>query len=129
MTFTEELTYCDGAETAIMTAAQCTVPITDLRASPYNLNWGDSIYAKVSAINNYGQSLYSLEGNGAVILTNPDAPVSVVEDYSTKTESTIGFTWSDGASNGGATIEGYRVSFDQALGTGVFTVLASGIAT
>lgn len=112
MNFSEELTYCDAKETAIFNALSCTVPITDLRAVPYNLNWGDSIYAKVKAINSFGESEFSAEGNGAVILTNPDAPVNLVEDYATKTESRIGLEWEDGASNGGATIQDYRVSFD-----------------
>jgi len=46
------------------------------------LPWGSSIYAKVIAINYYGASVESDAGNGAIILTYPDAPVSVAEDYS-----------------------------------------------
>jgi hypothetical protein len=41
---------------------------------PYNLPWGSSIYAKLYATNSYGDSETSEVGNGAVILTNPDAP-------------------------------------------------------
>lgn len=127
VTFGEDLTYCDGSENLIMTSVTCSVPINALRALPYNLDWGDSIIIKVSAINNYGSSLLSDEGNGAIILTNPDAPVNLAEDYSTKTEESIGLNWVDGTNNGGANILDYRVSFDQGLGTDTFIVLESGI--
>lgn len=110
--FTEDLTYCDGSETQIVNEQMCSVPINTLRAAPYNLNWGDSIVIKVSALNDYGASQFSDEGNGAVILTNPDTPVSFAEDYASKTESQIGLTWLDGAQNGGASILDYRVSYD-----------------
>jgi hypothetical protein len=129
ITYGEDLTYCDGSENSIMTAAQCSVPINTLRTVPYNLNWGDSIYIKIAAINQYGNSEVSDVGNGAIILTNPDAPLSLVEDYSTKTESRIGLTWQDGAANGGSSIIDYRVSFDQGLGTEQYVVLQSGVLT
>jgi hypothetical protein len=34
------------------------------------------------AINSYGDSEVSIAGNGAIILTNPDAPTTLSEDYS-----------------------------------------------
>ena len=65
----------------------CTIPVASLRASPFSLEWGSSVYAKVVAINSYGNSLISNEGNGAVITTTPDAPISLAEDTSLKTKS------------------------------------------
>jgi len=47
-------------------------------ASPYNHAWGSSIYALYSATNIYGTSIDSAEGNGAIILTVPDAPINLV---------------------------------------------------
>lgn len=44
--------------------------------APFNLPWGSSIYVIISSTNVYGESIYSSVGNGAVILTIPDAPVS-----------------------------------------------------
>jgi hypothetical protein len=44
------------------------------------LPWGSSIFAKVIAVNLYGDSLISLEGNGAIITTNPDAPINLLEN-------------------------------------------------
>jgi hypothetical protein len=33
-------------------------------------------------------------GNGAIILTNPDAPVSIIEDYSERSATSLGLSWS-----------------------------------
>lgn len=62
------------------TDTTCTIPVSVLRAY-FGLDWGTSIYAKVFAINDYGNSLESDEGNGAIITTNPDPPTNLVEDY------------------------------------------------
>lgn len=51
-----------------------------LRASPFSLNWGDSVYAKVQATNIKGVSEESDAGNGAKIVTSPDAPSNLQED-------------------------------------------------
>lgn len=48
-------------------------------SSPFNMVWGSSISAVVVAYNQYGNSLTSFLGNGAVILTNPDAPLNLAE--------------------------------------------------
>jgi len=67
-----------------MTASQlttCTVPVSVLRAAPFSLEWGSSVFAKVVAINAYGDSLASVAGNGAVITTNPDQPTNLQEVY------------------------------------------------
>jgi hypothetical protein len=52
----------------------CAIPIEKLIVSPYSLPWGSQVFAKVRAINIIGPSEYSQQGNGAIILTNPDAP-------------------------------------------------------
>jgi len=64
-------------------------------------------------------------GNGATILTYPDAPVSLTETISVRTSSSIALTWSEGAANGGATVEDYRVTYDQS--TGDYVVLVSAL--
>ena len=61
---------------------------------PYSVAWGQSIYAKVSAINAYGSSTYSEEGNGGIIITNPDAPRDIVEDITARSLNSIAFSWS-----------------------------------
>lgn len=55
--------------------------MTTLRNAPYSLDWGDSVYAKVVAINVYGESVESDEGNNGYITTNPDPPTALMEVY------------------------------------------------
>lgn len=73
--------------------------------------WGSSIYAKVIAINYYGASVESDAGNGAIILTYPDAPVNVAEDYSKRQAYVLAITWLEGAANGGTPVIDYRVKY------------------
>lgn len=64
------------------TDTQCSIPVQTLRSAPFNLDWGSSIYAKVSARNVNGYSIDSQSGNGAIIITTPDPPINLSEDYS-----------------------------------------------
>ncbi len=68
-TYTSDLIDCDMSSS---TATVCTIPVTALRASPFSLAWGTSVYAKIVAKNVYGSSLESSAGNGALITTTPD---------------------------------------------------------
>lgn len=63
-----------------MVSQSCQVPVSVLKANPFNLEWGASIYVKVTAINVIGISEESDSGNGAVILTVPDPPVDFEND-------------------------------------------------
>jgi hypothetical protein len=91
------------------TSITCTVPALTLRAAPYSLPWGSSIYAKIVAINQYGNSLDSDEGNGAMIITKPDPPIDFIEDYSQRTKSTIGVSWNEAAFVGGTPVIDFRI--------------------
>jgi hypothetical protein len=93
--------------------------------APYSLAWGTSVHAKVVTYNVYGDSLTSDAGNGAIIYTYADAPLDLTETIAARTSSTITFTWSEGADNGGSSVIDYRVSYDNAVGT--FVVLASNV--
>jgi hypothetical protein len=83
------------------------------------------VYAKVTAINFYGESLESAEGNGAIITTTPDPPTDLFEVYEQRTKSTLGISWSPPVFTGGAIIDDYRVSI--AVQGEAFTILASGL--
>lgn len=72
-----------------------------------------------------GYSPLSLEGNGAVIITSPDAPVNLAEDGAARTKSSLGLTWEDPVFNGGTQIIDYQVSIAP-LG-GSFSVVATGL--
>lgn len=88
------------------------MPATAINGSPYLKAWGSSIYAKVSATNVYGTSTYSTAGNGAIIVTVPDAPVSVSNNPGVTTVNKVGIVWSSGYSNGGLSVLDYRISWD-----------------
>jgi hypothetical protein len=79
-TLTEELANCNGSNAAIVAAASCSIPLSVLQASPYLLTLGDSVYATVSATNLYGESSSSAVGNGATIVTVPDAPINLADN-------------------------------------------------
>lgn len=96
----------------IVTNRQCTVPIATLTALPYELLLGDNVYAKVIAINFYGESLQSDAGNGGTILYVPSAPVGLADDVDVTTASVIGLEWNNGISTGGSPIIDYRVQYD-----------------
>lgn len=75
------------------------------------------------AYNFYGHSAESAPGNGAIILTYPDAPLNLKEITAARTSSSITLSWTAGLKNGGTPVLDYRVSFDQS--TGDYIVLAS----
>lgn len=77
VTYSTQLTNCNGATPAVLTFRTCSIPITVLRSDPFSLDWGSSINAKVRATNIVGSSDYSADGDGAIILTVPDPPVNL----------------------------------------------------
>ena len=121
-TFSPELVNCDMTSSTDVT---CTLPVSVLKAEPFSLPWGASVFAKVVATNAYGNSVESLSGNGAVITVTPDPPTDLNEDYSQRTKSTLAFTWLAPVFTGGAVIIDYRVSIAEQ--GQAFTTLASGV--
>jgi hypothetical protein len=55
-TYTLESVDCDGTSATVIANNYCDINIGTLLASPYNTAVSDSIYAKVSATNVYGES-------------------------------------------------------------------------
>lgn len=125
VTFSTELTNCDGTEQTIIDTRLCSVPIDLLRSSPFSLTWGSSVVATITAFNTYGTSQTSEEGNGAVILTNPDAPLNLQEIVVSKTATSISVQWTEGAANGGDDVIDYSVTIrpDESLAE----VVSSGV--
>jgi hypothetical protein len=79
----------------------------------------------VTAVNVYGDSITSIEGNGAIIITNPDAPLSLAEDESFRDSSTFGLKWNEGFENGGNQISEFVLSMADVNGD--YLVIESGI--
>ena len=107
VTFSEEITDCDMSSDP---STSCVIPVQSLKAQPYSLNWGTDVYAKVTAINTYGVSAESDAGNGATIITNPDAPTTLAEDYSQRTATSLTITWVEGPTNGGSQVLDFVIS-------------------
>jgi hypothetical protein len=126
VTFVEATTDCPSSDSTILTTQTCYIPIASLRAEPFGLDWGASIYGKVRAVNQVGTSEYSDVGNGAVILTAPDVPINFADVPSITTSSKIGLSWEEGASNGGTPVIDYRILYKK--GTESYRVLVTGLA-
>lgn len=52
----------------------------------------------------------SVAGNSGIIYAVPDAPVSLTENLSERTYTSLGFVWVDGADPGGLPILDYKVT-------------------
>jgi hypothetical protein len=89
--------------------------------APFNLPWGSSVWAKVTA-NNIKGSSESEAGNGAVIITKPDSPINLVEETSLRSTTTLGLTWNAGLDDGGTPLLDYRISMEI---NGVYQVIAA----
>ncbi len=87
------------------------MPLATLTVSPFSLPQGSSVYARIVAINYYGDSSVSAPGNGALILLVPDAPTSVQNVPSVTNKSQIGLSWLV-LNDGGAPILDYSISYD-----------------
>lgn len=120
--FSTDVANCDGSNSVIMASTLCFMPIATLRASPFSLDWGDSVNIKVVATNIVGNSLESSVGNGAIILTRPDAPTTLANDVSLTSSTKIAMTWVAGAADGGTPVIDYRVSY-ALKGNSLFSVL------
>lgn len=82
-TFEKDLSDCDGDDSVVISTRSCTIPVSTLRVLPFSLANEVSIYARVTAINIIGESLVSIEGNGATVpipAVEPDAPTTFVRD-------------------------------------------------
>ena len=84
-----------------------------LTQAPYNLALGDSIDAKVIAVNQLGETPFSAIGTGAIIQLVPDTPINFANDPAITNEAEIGMTWSPGASDGGTAVLEYRIYFSE----------------
>jgi hypothetical protein len=62
-------------------------------------------------MNLYGSSLESSEGNGAVILTVPDAPLNLANNVLTTSASQVDLTWNQGVENGGTPVIDFTLEY------------------
>jgi len=55
----------------------------------------------------------------------PDAPIDLQNDLAVTSDTTVGISWRNGASDGGASVIDYRISYDQSVGN--YVTLADGL--
>lgn len=55
--FILDTNVCDGGSPYSISTLSCIVPLDTLRATPYNLEYNDGIWARVIATNLYGDSI------------------------------------------------------------------------
>lgn len=67
----EEAASCDASGAAIMADLKCVIPLSALRAAPFNLAYGDLIQVRASAYNSYGWGATSDPAGAQTILTEP----------------------------------------------------------
>lgn len=82
----------------------------------------------VSAVNVYGESAQSTEGNGAYYTRVPDQLVNLQENIAVRTATTDGLTWEDGVNNGGVPIIDYRVNMKVSTDPS-FSIIAGSVAS
>lgn len=121
--FSEDLVNCDGTQSSIVSSRTCFIPVSVFKTEPYNQPWGASIYAIVSATNIKGESENSDEGNGCIIIYQPDPPIELMEDTQFRSQSTLGIKWTAPVEDGGTRILDYQIQRAE-LG-GEFADLAS----
>jgi len=77
---------------------------------------GQSVRARISAINFYGESELSDVGRGAIFVSVPDTPL-LSNNPDVTNENRIGLSWQGGLSDGGTAVLDYRITYDQSIGT------------
>lgn len=105
----------------------CYISLDTLKATPYNLIKDEGVYAKIISVNVYGESVESAAGSGALIQLVPDAPISLVNDPTTTSDTTIRFSWIPGPSDGGAAVIDHDIYYDNASGDETYVLLESSI--
>lgn len=86
------------------------MPISVLTAAPYNLPYGSSVFARVTAINAYGTSVTSGSSNGAVILNLPSTVV--VSNFAPGTDANqVTIQWTEPTETGGTPLLDYEIYY------------------
>jgi hypothetical protein len=79
------------------------------------------VHATVQAHNSKGASEISEAGSGGVMIAVPEKPISLAENLSLRTATTLGLIWSDGLDDGSLPVIDYRVTVKTQAGDNVVT--------
>lgn len=118
-TWRNDMTYCNGSVSSVVSSASCRIPMSILRASPFSLPFRAAVTAKVRAMNEDGYGEYSSSGSGATIETAPSKMTAISRDSSTS-QTLLVIDWNALVSpdNGDAEILLYQAQYK--LSTGLF---------
>lgn len=120
---------CDGTQLTIIQEKSCSVLVTTLLDAPFEIPWGSEIWARVKAFNIIGESIFSVPGNDAVILSVPSAPTNLVDVPEITNGFQIGLQWFAPQLTGGVEIIDYRVYSDTGLENDEFVIVDSSCST
>jgi hypothetical protein len=111
--------YCDGSTAAVVASLHCDVPVSVLRASPYELARGGLVVARLRAVNELGPGLYSPDNTaGAAVETEPDAMPSPTRGAATGTSSVeLAWTALTSPEDGLSPVTTYALDWDAGAGS------------
>jgi len=66
-----------GTSAYTLTNRVCNIKLDTLIVAPYSLTLNQEIWAKIIAINFYGESPISSAGKGGLVKLIPDAPINL----------------------------------------------------
>jgi hypothetical protein len=116
--------YCDGTNTDVKAARQCSIPMLTLTSGDYAYYYGDLIYVRMSAYNDKGWSQVSpVNSEGATAVVYPQAvgtPTRSSETSPTQLQVSWAALTTD-AETGGLTIISYELEYDKGTGDAIDT--------
>jgi hypothetical protein len=115
---------CNGADSAVVAARFCLVPLTTLTAAPYSLVFGDLVAARARAINSIGAGQYSQPNAvGATIETAPVAMLTPTRGATTLTSVVVDWLALTGTDTRGSAIDSYELSYGAGVSGTTWTPL------
>ena len=82
--FVEKLELCDGSDMTAMTENFCIVPMNEFWDADMSYVAGDMVFAKISAVNERGESVISLANTvGAAVQTVPGQMIAATRGADT----------------------------------------------
>lgn len=121
---------CDGSSAEVVAALYCDVPVSLLRASPFNLGLQDLVVARVAAYNERGWGAKSAANvAGALIQTEPSKMDSPARGASTGVDQ-LEITWSllTSPEDGHSAVTTYALYWDAGTAGATWTSLV-GVAS
>jgi len=109
--WSEELTNCDGSTSAVRTSLLCIIPMSALRAAPFNLAYGQLVQVRAQALNSYGWGDVSDAAGALTVRTEPLQMAAPARGARTST-TLVHATWTAvtaEAARGGASITSYHL--------------------